>query len=191
MPPGDEALFRFINGLAGRWPAADWLVRGIASDYLVPVVMGLALLGLWFSPQGVRRARQWGAMNAVLATGLVNAAVKATNLVFFRPRPFQDGPVNLLFYPPHDSSFPSNITAIAWAVALSLFLHDRRTGLLLAIPALLVAWGRVMAGVHYPSDAVGGIAYGLASAYAAHWLLVWLAPLPRFILRVAMRLYLA
>ncbi|MEK7849138.1 MAG: hypothetical protein AAB270_09480, partial [Chloroflexota bacterium] len=82
MPPGDEALFRFINGLAGRWPAADWLVRGIASDYLVPVVMGLALLGLWFSPQGVRRARQWGAMNAVLATGLVNAAVKATNLVF-------------------------------------------------------------------------------------------------------------
>lgn len=191
MPPGDETLFHLINGLAGRWGAADWVVRGIASDYLVPVVMGLALLGLWFSAEDVRRARQWGVMTAVLSIGLVNGAIKATNLLFYRPRPFATDEVTLLFYPPHDSSFPSNLTATAWAVAFSLFLHDRRIGLVLAAPALLVAVGRVMAGVHYPSDALGGIAYGVLSAYAAHRLLIWLAPLPRFILRVATRLYLA
>ena len=191
MPPGDDALFHLLNGVAGRWPAVDWVIAGLANDYFIPVVMGLVLLWLWFSPAPVRPLRQWGVLTAVLATGLVNAAIKATNLVFFRPRPFSMEEVNLVFYPPTDSSFPSNLAGVTFALAFAFLLTQRRVGWWLLLPAVLVSLARVTAGVHYPSDVLGGMLYGLGAAYAARFLMRWLHPLPRFILKVAGRLYLA
>jgi membrane-associated phospholipid phosphatase len=41
-----------------------------------------------------------------------------------------------------------------------LLLLDRRLGLLALLAALLLAFTRIYAGVHYPSDVAGGLALG-------------------------------
>jgi membrane-associated phospholipid phosphatase len=41
-----------------------------------------------------------------------------------------------------------------------LLLLDRRLGLLALLAALLLAFSRIYAGVHYPSDVAGGLALG-------------------------------
>lgn len=187
----DQALFRAINGLVGQWAPLDWAMRGLANDYLVPVTLGLTLLGLWFSPRPVRQRLQRGVMAAAAAAALVNAFIKAINLVYSRPRPFAQMEVNLLFYPPTDPSFPSNQAGFSFAIAFAILLAYPRVGLALFLPVLLVSLARVYVGVHFPADILGGWALGALSGWLGHRLLGWLKPLPERILELARRFHLA
>jgi undecaprenyl-diphosphatase len=66
-------------------------------------------------------------------------------------------------------SFPSAHTYISFAIATSIFLYGhKRLGTLLFLLALLVAIGRVGAGLHYPSDVIGGALLGIASGIFAY-----------------------
>jgi len=65
-------------------------------------------------------------------------------------------------------SFPSAHTYIAFALATSVFLYGhRRLGIILFVLAILVAVGRVGAGLHYPSDAIAGALVGIISGVLA------------------------
>ena len=95
-------------------------------------------------------------------------------IVFWqRPRPFVSHsdvilrPITKGLYV--DSiSFPSAHTYIAFSLATSVFLYGhRRLGTVLVILAILVAIGRVGAGLHYPSDALAGALVGIVSGIIA------------------------
>lgn len=58
-------------------------------------------------------------------------------------------------------AFPSAHAAIAFGIAAAIAFADRRWGVAAFIMAILVALGRVAAGVHYPSDVIGGALVGL------------------------------
>ena len=109
LADADKALFLWINSLAGNAPSVDAAMAWVASDYLVPVSLGLTLVALWFigrdAPQRMRY--QIGMFTALTAMALSSLVVLISNALFFRRRPF-DGldDVNLLFYQPTDSSFP-------------------------------------------------------------------------------------
>lgn len=61
-------------------------------------------------------------------------------------------------------SFPSSHTYIIFAIATSVFLYGhKKLGSFLFCLALLVAIGRVGAGLHYPSDTIGGAMLGVLS----------------------------
>jgi len=53
-------------------------------------------------------------------------------------------------------SFPSAHAAVAFSMAMSLALAHPALGAVAFVLALLVALGRVAAGVHYPSDVIAG-----------------------------------
>jgi len=164
----DQALFRAFNGLAGRWPWVDSLARLVVNDYLAPTVLALMLVWLWLRGRtpGQRQADTAAVLNAVLAQFLANLAVKAINLVYFRPRPFDADPsVNLLFYRPWDSSCPSNPATFGFAVATAIYLGDAKLGRWALAVASLWAMARVFCGVHYPGDVVIGAALGASVAY--------------------------
>ena len=120
LADADKALFLWINALVGHAPVVDAAMGWVASDYLVPVCMGLTLVALWFigrdAPERMRY--QIGMFAALTAMALSSLVVLISNALFFRPRPF-DGleGVRLLFYQPTDSSFPSNSAAVAFAIA--------------------------------------------------------------------------
>jgi len=164
----DEALFQALNGLAGRWPVLDGLARLVVNDYLAPSTLALMLVWMWVRgatpPQ--RQSDTAAVLNAIVAQFLANVILKAVNLVYFRPRPFDSDPgVSLLFYRPWDSSFPSNPATFAFAVATAIYLGDRRLGRWALSVAGLWALARVFCGVHYPSDVLAGALLGSSIAF--------------------------
>ena len=61
-------------------------------------------------------------------------------------------------------AFPSAHATFFSAMATSIFFRSRRAGVLFYCAALVVAFARVAGGVHWPSDAVGGLALGAVGA---------------------------
>jgi undecaprenyl-diphosphatase len=193
MLSADERLFHWINGLAGNSAPLDWLMKALANDYLVPVSLCLALLATWFGGRSFaqRERNQLGVICAAGGMGIADGIVKLVNLGYFRERPFVEHQANLLFYQPTDSSFPSNIVAVAVGIAAGMWFYNRRLGAYFFLVAALVALARVYVGVHYPADVLGGAAIGVIGASITLGVRHLLAPLISLILRLMRALYLA
>lgn len=164
----DTRLFYLINNLAGRNVFLDAVARLVVNEYFVTTTLALVLLVLWFTPgRPADRARyQRMFFRTVTAVLLSNVVLKAMNLFYFRPRPFDTLKVTLCFYKPWDSSFPSNPATVGFAVATAVYLHHRQAGFIMYGLATLFALSRVYCGVHYPSDIVAGALLGSLTAIA-------------------------
>ena len=189
----DESAFVWLNDWVGRFPLFDRIVELTVSDYFVPLTMSLLLLGLWFAghSNAHREPNQLGVMTAILSVAAVNLIVELLNDFFYRPRPFEDLDVNLLFYMPTDSSFPANPAAFGFALALGVLIWNKRVGLVLLAPAVVFSLSRLYAGVFYPLDVIGGAAVGAASALLCGWLMHTFKRIPLQVLRLARAVYLA
>ena len=188
----DGAIVRFLNSGVGKFPPFDWLMEAIVSDYLVPVAGSLVLLGLWIS--GTHATRPINQVVSAIGTGsigLANLLTSIINVQVNRARPFLENDLTLLFYEPTDPSFPSNTAAVGFALATAVFVRHRALGGGLYALAFLWAFSRVYAGVHYPTDVLGGAAIGVASALAVTALFRWLAFVPRYVLRALRTVYAA
>jgi len=93
----------------------------------------------------------------------------ALKLLFQAPRPYQVAPnlVKLLVVQRSSYGLPSGHVAGALAMSgLAAVWGGRRwTWLLVAAYTLLVAWGRMYAGVHYPQDVIAGALVGLLALW--------------------------
>jgi undecaprenyl-diphosphatase len=189
----DLWLFKVINGLAGHTPVLDQLMQAVVSDYVGPTLQVLALLGFWFegthAPE--RRKNQRAVLLAVLALVVSGAVVALCNLFYFRDRPFRYHEVNLLFYYPSDSSFPSNSVTVLFSMAAAIWLRNRAWGWPLILLAGAFALARVYCGVHYPLDVLVGSLLGAATAWFLTRHRRYLYPALDVIIGVARRLYLA
>lgn len=133
-----------------------------------PVLMGgvfiSIVLGLWFT----RRHPQ--AIFALLGLGSSVTLAFAMKLLFGRPRP-ELWPRLVM---ENGASFPSGHTTVAAALATFVVLlawHSRwRWPVLIAavVYAFLMGYGRVVLGVHYPTDVLAGWLAGLACVLGAY-----------------------
>ena len=189
----DEEVFLWINHWVGTFPLFDSFIELVVSDYLIPVVFSVALLGLWFGWRGeaMRELHQRGVMLTGIGVGVANVVVKITNLFYFRHRPFDDLDVQLLFYTPTDSSFPANPVAIAFAMATGVWMANRKIGTAMYVIASFYGFSRLYAGVFYPLDVVGGALIGVGATYLAYRTLKAIEPVPTLCLRLVRFLYLA
>jgi len=189
----DFQLFQLINNLAGRNPILDGLMCLLVNDYFLTTSMSLILVAFWFEGQdrGQRERNQKAVLRAIVTLFIANILLKLCNLVYFRPRPFVGHEVNLLFYRPTDSSFPSNPATVGFSLTVAVWLYHRRLGALLLALATLFGLSRVYCGVHYPSDIVAGALLGGLSAYLVVRKGSLFDPLISLIIRTGRRLYLA
>ncbi len=168
----DIEVFRWLNGLHG--PIFDQVVAFLINDYLIPVAVALTLGWLWFAGRDDEEAErfQTAALVALIAMAFVTVFVQVTNAVWPRLRPF-DALANarLLFYPPRDPSFPAHPVAILTAVGLSLYRSHRPVGITIVTVATMFGLLRIIAGVWFPSDVLGGLLYGAVGARLG-WLLL-------------------
>ena len=190
----DLEIVTWLNRLVGRHDWLDAIGEVLVSDYLIPVMLILGLMWLWFStdePASSGLLAKKTVIAAILAMAFANLAVLVLNEVYFRPRPFTEVELNLLFYRPTDSSFPSNPAALSFALAFSVLQRQRGLGLALIALATIWSFSRVFAGVFYVTDVAAGAAMGVIIAWVAAQLLRWLEPLPTAVVRLIRTLHLA
>ena len=174
-------------------PIVDGAAQIAASDYLTPAILAFALIALWFGERDaeVRLRQQVGVFVALSSMGLSGLVVFILNMFYFRPRPFVDLDVNLLFYQPTDSSFPANSAAAAFGMAFGIWGVNRRLGWFAIGVAGLYGLARVYAGVHYPLDILAGAAIAAVVVFAVFRISDLVMPILAAIIKVARILRLA
>ncbi len=216
-------LFQDINSQAGSisWLdalmifCANWLI------FFLPVF----LLIVWGIPLSWRRRplqpgeaaivqeRRAAALWTVVACILAYALNLLIEQFVFEPRPFVSHKVHLLVSHAADSSFPSDHTAVAFAVVgmllfafLPLFIpawrkstiNGNMTGtkpiwyiVAAFVIGCVIGFARVFVGIHYPGDILGGAIDGLVAALIVTLIRHRLSGLTDALLQLAHSLHLA
>lgn len=139
----------------------DTIITFLASFLIWFMYAGL--LVLWVIDGKIKREQ---VAHALLATTVAWLIAEGVKLLIPTMRPFSiNGSAIYTFTLPTDGAFPSAHTATAFALAVTIWLHDRKVGWLYLGAALLVGWARVLANVHWPQDILGGIILGIIVAF--------------------------
>ncbi|HLI32292.1 MAG TPA: undecaprenyl-diphosphatase [Solirubrobacteraceae bacterium] len=179
----DTSVYHALNNLAFENKAVGDLAKFFA-QYAIFVMVGAVALA-WFARTRsgcLLSHRQRSALFfAGLATILGLVIVQIINHIWDRPRPFVVlHEFHKLIAHAADASFPSDHATGAFAIFFALALFRRPAAAALALVwAVLIGVARVMVGVHWPTDILGGLGVG---AFAA--LVLWTAPLRAPLLRL-------
>lgn len=160
----DLSVFNSIHSLAGHSGLMDGLILFTAS-YL-PWLMGAAVI--WWAYrefEAGERVRMLGYVRALVIAFVARFVVAgAIRLFWHRPRPFIALGVPHLITD-YAYSFPSGHAIFFFGLSTGVFFVNKRFGYILFVLSVLVGIARVAAGVHYPSDIVGGAVLGIGTAY--------------------------
>ena len=155
----NDRLFLAINASAHPAPLTVALAE-VAASWLVYAAAAL-LPALWV----------WGrqdARAALLATALGVGAALGINqllgLLWYEPRPFMIELGHTLVTHAVENSFPSDHATFLWSLGFALIVTGatQKWGMLVCVAGLLVAWGRVYLGLHFPVDMAASFPVGLA-----------------------------
>lgn len=167
----DYRLFQDLNGLTTKGGLLDSAVRIWASN--AALIFPAVLVALWFFPGRESHRVRTAAVIAAVSALLALAVNQVLNHLVDRARPYVAHPgVHLLLARSGDASFPSDHTAVAFAVAVALWRVRPRLGAVLAVLGALLGISRIIAGVHYPTDVLGGAAVGTLSTLVIWFLAV-------------------
>lgn len=116
------------------------------------------LLILWLIDGKIKREQVIHALTACLIAWTIAFLIKR---LFPTTRPFliNGGEIDVLMRP-IDGAFPSEHTTLAFALAVTIFMHDRKVGWWFSVSAGVIGIARVLANVHYLIDIVGGAFLG-------------------------------
>lgn len=164
----DTSIFYFLFNF-GHNLGIDWLFIFFAS-YL-PYLIVVAFLYALYKKGGIREKIYllgFTALSLVLSRGIITETIR---YFFPRTRPFIAlGLVPMLI--DKAASFPSGHATFFFALAFCTFLIDKKWGWILTVATIITTISRVVAGVHWPSDIVGGaIISGLVFAVMYYWIL--------------------
>ncbi len=156
----DEAVLFFIQGHM-KSPALDGIMVFITS--LGNAGLFWIVLAVTFIVQ--KRYQKWGISlicTISLSRFLGDDLLKP---LFSRLRPCNRFPdIELLIQKPSSPSFPSGHTMVAFAAAMMLYYFNKRLGVACFVLAFLIAFSRLYLFVHYPTDILGGILFGVLSS---------------------------
>lgn len=134
----------------------DLVVTFLASFLIWFLFLGLGVL--WIIDGRIKKEQVIHALSAVLISWIIVEIIK-NFFPTFRPYVFNLEEVGV-FVKPIDSSFPSTHAAAAFALSMTIFMHDRRVGSLFLASAFAIGIARVIANVHFPLDILGGAFVG-------------------------------
>ncbi|MDP2665765.1 MAG: phosphatase PAP2 family protein [bacterium] len=164
----DTQVFYLLNNLAGQSSLLDGVVVFLAS-YL-PYLVVLVLLALVFFSQYQKREK-WELLLVVGISALIArfGVTELIRLFIHRPRPFSalDNVHQLLTN--GEWSFPSGHATFFFALSTAVYLYNKKWGIWFFIASILITVSRVITGIHYPSDIIGGAFIGISVAYATFY----------------------
>ena len=155
----------------------DW-IQTLHTPFLDKIMVFITRLGdagiIWIVLSIVLllipKTRKSGAVMVVaLVVDVLLCNIVLKNLVA-RTRPYEvNTGVHLLVAKLHDYSFPSGHTAASFASVTALYLAgEKKLWKFALVLACLIAISRLYLYVHYPTDVLGGILFGVISGYLGY-----------------------
>lgn len=172
----DTAVLSFLNGITGRFLLVDWAFI-FFSELFIYILVGASLLFLFRIKDWRYRANilSLGILSVILSRGIITPIIR---FLFESPRPFVALGIESLVSHAPTSSFPSGHMAFIIPIVLTLWYINRRAGAWSFVGAFLIGVGRVGAGIHWPTDILGGILVGIICFAFAHVLLARVSFMP-------------
>lgn len=113
-----------------------------------------------------------GAVAALISRGVV----EVIRLFLHRPRPFVADSSIVPLFSETSFSFPSGHASFFFALSTVVYLYNKRLGLWFYAASATIGLARVAAGVHYPTDILGGAVLGIAVGWLAHRAFLYFRP---------------
>ena len=172
----DVALLRWLNSWTFRRELWDALIVFGVEWLPYWFVAGLAAFGVLALLARYRKylRRNWEMICLALAAGFITrfGITELIRVIFDRPRPFEVLPdLNLLIRHDGGGSFPSGHASFFFALAAVIGRYYPKTSVLFYAAAFSLTGARVVAGIHWPSDILGGAVIGIAVGLLAHQLI--------------------
>lgn len=163
----NEKLFFIINGLVGKSNFLDGFFVFV-THFFVPATFIISVIWFFF----IIPKKSNSIKNKILlykegllflfSVGLVALITEIIKRTVAFPRPVQIlSGVQSLVIDGNFDSFPSMHSALAFAVATTVYYQSKKAGILLFIFAILVAISRIFVGVHFPIDVLVGALLGV------------------------------
>lgn len=155
----DFRLFRFFNSFAGVSPTWDGIFVFLAEYTMFLMLAGLAVFLMLKQREKIRSLIAMKALTAAFMGRVFFVSLIRT--FFFRKRPFITATVTqLVNHNALEGAFPSGHATVMFALAFSFLLGENKNflwGGIYFILALVSSLARIVVGVHFPLDIVGGI----------------------------------
>ncbi|MBI4217456.1 MAG: phosphatase PAP2 family protein [Parcubacteria group bacterium] len=132
----------------------------VFSATYLPFLVFLGIMG-WFV-LNLRRRIFWELAGAAILSRLV--ITELIRLLWHRARPFVELGFRPLVEHSASASFPSGHAAFFFALSGIVFAYNKKAGMLFLLLSAVITVSRVMAGIHWPSDVLGGAVIGIGSA---------------------------
>lgn len=168
----NNQIFYFFYSFAHQSTLGDSLIIFFAEifPYIILVLAFLFVL-LHKDIQKVKNPfyllkQKWREVLIVFFSGLLAWTVGyLLKNIFLELRPFLALPNVIPLWVESGYAFPSGHSTAFMALGLSIFLIHKKVGYLFIFSALIIGITRIMAGVHYPIDILGGWVLGILIAY--------------------------
>jgi undecaprenyl-diphosphatase len=168
----NNKIFFLLYNLAHQSVFFDKLVIFFAQIFPYIVIL-LAIIFLLFhheifSSEKPLKAfmQKWKEIVLVFFSGIFAWCVsQVIKLLFHTQRPFLALPNVSSLIPENGFAFPSGHATFYMALAFAIFLSHKKAGYFFMFFALLIGIARIIAGVHFPVDILGGFILGILIAY--------------------------
>ena len=154
----NNEIFFFFYNLSHKSDIFD-AVAGVVAIYFIFILIIFALLFL------LRDSKWKEIISLCVSGGVAWVLAKLLKILIHTDRPFVIFPQVQELFIESGYAFPSGHTMVASAVAFSLFFVNKKLGYTFMCFALLIGMARVVAGVHFPIDILGGFVFGSSVAY--------------------------
>jgi undecaprenyl-diphosphatase len=168
----NNQIFYIFYNLAHQSALGDRVIIFLAQafPYIVILLAGIFLLfhhEVFFAENPLKAFMQkWKEIFLVFFSGVFAWCVAyGLKILIHTPRPFIALPNVQALLSESDFSFPSGHATFYMALATAIFLSHKKAGYIFMIFALIIGLARIIAGVHFPVDILGGFILGALIAY--------------------------
>jgi undecaprenyl-diphosphatase len=168
----NDTIFFFFYNLAHQSHLFDQVVVFFAVyfPYLVVFLAGIFLLfhhEVLFSENPLKAfVQKWKEILVVFFSGaLAWFLAYILKYLFHTGRPFDIFPNVISLFPETGYAFPSGHATFFMALAFAIFFSHKKVGYIFVLFALLIGIARIIAGVHFPIDILGGFILGFLIAF--------------------------
>jgi len=120
--------------------------------------------GVWDSFRILKQ--KWKEITLVFFSGIFAWSIATVlKIIFHTPRPYMALENVIPLVDKTDFSFPSGHATFFMALGVAIFLCHKKAGYYFIISALIIGIARIIVGVHFPVDILGGFFLGAVIAY--------------------------